>query len=51
MESLQTWIYLLLMQERGGVPCPEDEIPLLEQGFHLEEDCRLYIGEQCVYEE
>lgn len=51
VESLQTWIYLLLMQERGGVPCPEDEIPLLEQGFHLEEDCRLYIGEQCVYEE
>lgn len=51
VESLQTWIYLLLMQEAAGMPFPEAEIPLLEQGFHLEEDCRLYVGEQCVYEE
>lgn len=51
VESLQAWIQLLLMGEKTGMPFPEAEIPFLEQGFHLEEDCRLYFGEQCVYEE
>lgn len=49
-DSLQAWVKLLLLQERGG-SFFEQDISFLDQGFHLEEDCRLYFGEQCVYEE
>lgn len=50
-EALQAWLNLLLMQESAGVVLTEEDMPLLENGFHLEEDGRLYFGEQCVYEE
>lgn len=50
IETLQAWMKLLLLQEEGDL-LEDSDIPLLTQGFHLEEDGRLYLGEQCVYEE
>jgi len=50
MEALQGWIYAVLMQEYTGQLLAEEEIPFLRDGCHLEEDCKLYFGEQCVYE-
>lgn len=49
-DTLQAWVKQLLLQETGE-PFSQPDISSLEQGFHLEEDCRLYFGEQCVYEE
>ena len=50
VETLQHWVCALLTQEEVGIPVPEEEIPFLEQGCHLDEDCKVYFGEQCVYE-
>lgn len=49
--AVQAWICMLLREEVVGTALLEEEIPALTQGWHLEEDCRLYFGEQCVYEE
>lgn len=55
MEALQTWIYFMLMHKgTGKVFAGEEnfspEIFFMQNGCHMEEDCRLYFGEQCVYE-
>ena len=50
IEALQGWICALLLQEENGLSIAEEEIFFLEQGCHLKEDCKLYLGEQCVYE-
>lgn len=50
-DAVQAWVFALLREEAVGTALLEEEIPLLEQGWHMEEDCRLYFGEQCVYEE
>ncbi len=50
-DAVQAWVCALLREEAVGTALLEEEIPLLEQGWHMEEDCRLYFGEQCVYEE
>lgn len=47
--AVQAWVCALLREEAVGTALLEDEIPFLEQGWHLEEDCGLYYGEQCVY--
>lgn len=49
--ALQWWSLSLLRGEPAGTVLSEEEIPCLERGWHLEEDCGLYFGEQCVYEE
>ncbi len=49
--AAEAWICALLRDKAAGTALLEEEIPFLEQGWHLEEDCRLYFGEQCVYEE
>lgn len=50
-DAVQAWVCALLREEAVGTALLEEEIPLLEQGWHMDEDCRLYFGEQCVYEE
>lgn len=47
--AVEAFCCALLRQEAAGTALSEEEIPFLEQGWHLEEDCRLYFGEQCVY--
>jgi len=49
--AIQAWVCALLRGEAAGTALLEEEVPYLTQGWHLEEDCRLYFGEQCVYEE
>lgn len=50
-DNLQAWVNVLLMQESVGVSLTDEDESFLENGFHLEEDGRLYFGEQCVYGE
>ena len=50
-DAAQAWVCALLREEALGTALSEEEIPALEQGWHMDEDCRLYFGEQCVYEE
>lgn len=50
-EDVQTWVYGLLGEEGPGHILREEEIPVSERVWHLEEDGRLYFGERCVYEE
>ena len=50
IEALQSWVCALLTQEEAGIPVSEEEVVFLEQGCHLDEDCKVYFGEQCVYE-
>lgn len=50
-DAAQAWVCALLREEALGTALSEEEIPTLEQGWHMDEDCRLYFGEQCVYEE
>ncbi len=50
IEALQGWVCALLQQKEIGLLIAEEEIFFLEQGCHLKEDCKLYLGEQCVYE-
>lgn len=50
-ESLRRWLCALLKGEAVGEFLPEEEVLHPEGGWHLEEDCRLYFGEQCIYEE
>lgn len=47
--AVQAFSCILLRQEAAGTALAEEEILFLEQGWHLEEDCGLYYGEQCVY--
>lgn len=47
--AVQTFSCILLRQEEAGTVLSEEEITFLNQGWHLEEDCGLYFGEQCVY--
>lgn len=49
--AIQAWLCTLLREEAVGTVLLEEEIPALTLGWHLEEDCKLYFGEQCVYEE
>ena len=49
--NVQVWIYGLLKEEALGRFLTQEEISYLGNGCHLEEDGRLYFGEQCVYEE
>lgn len=50
--ALRGWVHgLLLGAEVSGQILPENEIPVPERVWHLEEDGSLYFGEQCVYEE
>ncbi len=51
MEALYAWAYAILMREDMGQLLAEEEIPFLKGSCRLDEDCKLYIGEQCVYEE
>lgn len=48
MEALREWILGFLMQKETGAWMEDGFRP--EEGLHLDEDCRLYLGEQCVYE-
>lgn len=48
-DTLQAWVQALLMQERTGTPLREETERNLLLWLHLEEDGRLYFGEQCVY--
>lgn len=48
--AVHNWLSALLRGERIGESLAEEEIFFLERGWRLEEDCRLYFGEQCVYE-
>jgi len=56
VEDLQAWMYALLTGKGLGqpmgleLPIREEEVLFLKDGCHLDEDGRLYIGEQCVYE-
>lgn len=50
-EAVRAWVCALLREEAAGTALLEEEIPFLEQGWHMKEDCRLYFGEQCVYED
>lgn len=61
-DAVQGWVYALLMREDTGRLLGAEEFPSLKggklslegsfltEGCHLEEDCRLYFGDQCVYE-
>ena len=49
--AVEAWVCALLKGEAAGTVLLEDEIRCLSQGYHLEEDCELHFGEQCVYEE
>jgi len=49
-EAVRTWVYTVLMREDAGRLLVEEDFPFLKGGCHLEEDCRLYFGDYCVYE-
>lgn len=46
--AVQAWICAFLRGESCGTALLEEEAPLPEQGWHLDEDCRLYFGGQSV---
>ncbi len=49
--ALEGWLCALLKGEETGKSAAQAEALYAEDGWRLEEDCRLYFGEQCVYEE
>lgn len=49
--AVQAWLCALFRGEAVGTALSPEEIACLENGWRLEEDCRLYFGEQCIYEE
>ena len=49
--AVYIWLCVFLREGTAEGSVSAEEVPFPERGWHLEEDCRLYYGEQCVYEE